>query len=278
MIENTFCLLPGIGAKTERRLWDAGVLTWDDLLSTAGSPVPPLARALAPDRLAEARARLEQRDADYFAGLLPAAEQWRLYGDFGDSVAYFDIETTGLSVDEDHITCIALYDGARVRTYVYGDNLEEFADDIRDYSLMVTFNGKSFDVPVIERQLKIRLPKAHVDLRWVLRALGFRGGLKKCERQIGISRDELEGVDGYLAVLLWHEYRASGDKRALETLLAYNVADVLGLEHLLALAYNRKLEGTPFALERAIALPTPVDNPHRPDAGILARVRGSYTG
>ena len=37
---------------------------------------------------------------------------------------FFDIETTGLSPYDSHVTTVALYDGSSVRTYVRGDNLD----------------------------------------------------------------------------------------------------------------------------------------------------------
>jgi len=49
----------------------------------------------------------------------------------------------------------------------------------------------------------IELNQVHIDLRYVLRSLGYTGGLKGCEKQAGIDRGNLEGVDGYFAVLLW---------------------------------------------------------------------------
>jgi len=45
-----------------------------------------------------------------------------LYPEFRGSVAFFDIETTGLSFATDQITTIALYDGNLIRTYVRGQN------------------------------------------------------------------------------------------------------------------------------------------------------------
>jgi len=44
-------------------------------------------------------------------------------------------------------TFIALFDGRSIRTYVQGENLNRYADDIQDYRMLVTYNGKSFDVP-----------------------------------------------------------------------------------------------------------------------------------
>ncbi len=32
----------------------------------------------------------------------------------------------------------------------------------------------------------------------MIKSLGLKGGLKKCEKAMGIDRQELDGVDGYL--------------------------------------------------------------------------------
>ena len=63
------------------------------------------------------------RNPRYFAENLPTNQHWRLYGDFQDSCAFIDIETTGLS-HFDEITTIVLYDGRRVRSYVNGNLIE----------------------------------------------------------------------------------------------------------------------------------------------------------
>ena len=66
--------------------------------------------------------------------------------------------------------------------------------------------------------------------------------LKKIERDLGIARsDEIDGVDGFEAVRLWHRYQR-GDKKALQTLISYNNADIMNLEPLMALAYERMRE------------------------------------
>lgn len=161
--------------------------------------------------------------------------------------AGFDTEFTGLGWPNDHITTIAVYDGQRVRHYVHGRNLDEFAADIGEYDLLVTYDGKCSDVPFIESCLGCRVPQAHLHLRYVLNRLGYRGGLKGCELALGLGRPGLENVGGYMAVLLWTEYKRSGDERVLDTLLTYNVEDMLSLERQAVIAYNRKLADTPFA-------------------------------
>ena len=89
--------------------------------------------------------------------------------------------------------------------------------------------------PFLRDRLGCPLDQAHIDLRYVLASLGYKGGLKKCETALGIDRGDLDGVDGSLAVLLWEEYRKTGSPKALDTLLAYNIEDVVNLETLMVL-------------------------------------------
>ncbi|QJT10435.1 ribonuclease H-like domain-containing protein [Oceanidesulfovibrio marinus] len=279
MLENTFCHFPGIGLKTEAKLWNAGVLTWDDLEKDApagGSwPVGPGRLATARSLLDACRTALDAGDARVFYRDLPPQEQWRIFPHFRHSAAYVDIETTGTGCGMDHITTIALYDGREVKTYVHGRNLEDFVDDIAAYDLLVTFNGKCFDVPFIEREFNCTLDQAHIDLRFVLKAAGIGGGLKKVEHQLGLSRGDLDGVDGYWAVLLWKEFEATRDETVLETLIAYNVEDVIALELLAATAFNLHLERTPFA-HRRLDPPLPGLNPFAASTAVLDTIRRRY--
>ena len=178
-----------------------------------------------------------------------------------------------MGTPEDYITTIALYDGKTIFWYVQGENLEQFADDVRNYRLLITYNGKCFDLPFIRNTLRVRMDQAHIDLRYVLASQGYRGGLKGCERQLGIDREELEGVDGFFAVLLWDEFRRNHNRRALETLLAYNIMDVVNLETLMVLSYNMKVAQTPFADTHTLPLPTPPPAPFLPDRAIIARIQ-----
>ncbi len=271
MLRHTFCHLPGIGEKTERRLWAAGLTRWEDALDNTKSPVP---RRLRTEVLRESATEYERANLKWFAGRLPPAETWRLFPDFRGSCAFLDIETTGLE-RTDQITTIALYDGRTARTYVQGENLHEFLRDITAYRLLVTYNGKTFDLPFLERALRCRFDQAHIDLRYVLASVGLKGGLKGCERLLDIRRSGLEEINGFVAVMLWHDFRRTGDRRALETLLAYNVQDVLSLESLMVHAYNRKLEaliGAPFAAACRLPLPPAPANPFRPEPEVVKRI------
>jgi len=156
---------------------------------------------------------------------------------------------------------------------VHGDNLQQFGRDIADYQLLVTYNGKCFDVPFIAANLGVHLTQAHIDLRYVLKSLGYSGGLKGCERQMGIDRGDLVDVDGFFAVVLWEDYRRSGNIRSLETLLAYNIQDVVNLEVLLAMAFNQKLRQTPLNHLTELPLPPAPVLPFKADLDTIRRLR-----
>lgn len=273
MLNRTFCHLPGVGPKTERAFWARGVTDWHGFLAAPDKVVSRAKKASAASLIDASAAALAGRDAAFFGRRLPSSELWRLFPDFRDSVAYLDIETTGLGSHDDHITTIALYDGERVRTYVHGRNLAEFEIDVAGFDLVVTYNGKCFDIPFIERTLGFCVDAGHIDLRWLLHSLGIKGGLKGCEKHLGLDRAELDGVDGFFAVVLWNEFERTRDERVLETLLAYNAADVISLELLVHHAFNAKLEQTPFSAELALETPREADNPFRPDIALVERLK-----
>ena len=278
MLERTFCHLSGVSPRLESLLWAEGIRSWEEFLAAPTPPLPSGRQTAAAAELHQSRESLKGCDPLWFSRRLPSREQWRLLSAFRDSVAYLDIETTGLGHPGDHITSIALYDGRTVHTYVHGENLHRFRDDIGRYRLLVTYNGKRFDVPFIQRTLGISLDQAHVDLMYILQALGFRGGLKGCERQLGITRDGLDGVDGAFAVHLWRDYRQSGRTASLETLLAYNSADAVNLEALCVKAHNLRVAATPFATELQLPLPTPPATRFDADPATVARLRRQHYG
>ena len=277
MLRRTFCHVPGVGLQSEHRLWAAGAVSWD-AVAQSGAVLPGRQRERIIRHVEESEQRLAARDAAFFTRTMPASEHWRIYSQFRDSVAYVDIETTGLGGPGDYITTIALYDGRGIRHYVHGRNLADFAGDIQAYRLLVTYNGKCFDLPMLRRSFGLPLDQAHIDLRYVLASLGYTGGLKGCERRLGLDRGDLADVDGYFAVLLWQEYRRHGDLQALETLLAYNIRDVVNLEPLLIHAYNLKTRQTPFGPTVALRPPEPPAEPFRAHTPTVQRLLRRYTG
>jgi uncharacterized protein YprB with RNaseH-like and TPR domain len=271
MLKQTFCHIPGVGYATEKKLWEMGISSWEQLLDR-----PDLLTRVSNDEIVTILERSLQSLPDtpsYFADNLKKSEAWRLFPHYREKTAYLDIETTGLG-EPFEITTIALYDGEKVYSYVNGRNLESFIDDVERFDILVSYNGICFDIPVIERVFRTKLHQAQIDLRYVLAQLGCRGGLKGCERQMGINRGILDGIDGSFAVLLWREYERTGSEAALETLMAYNIEDTVNLERLMVEGYNRNVEQTPFAQELLLGYPDSPQILYQPDPDIMALFRG----
>jgi uncharacterized protein YprB with RNaseH-like and TPR domain len=94
---------------------------------------------------------------------------------------------------------------------------------------LYTYNGHSFDLPVIHKQLGLYLRSLYDshDLRWICQRHGLTGGQKAIELRLGVCR-QAQGVDGLEAIALWNRYQR-GDRTALQTLLRYNREDLAGL-------------------------------------------------
>ncbi len=273
MLQQSFQHIPGIGLKTEQRLWQNGIVDWRCAADGDSIQLSSRLRGAIQRYVAESMNHLADNDPAYFSNLLPASMHWRFFPEFRDATAYLDIETTGLEVWDSAITTIALYDGKDIHYYIQGQNLNDFMTDIQRYKVIVTYNGKTFDVPFIESYFGIELTQAHIDLRYVLKQLGYTGGLKGCEKALGIDRGELDGVDGFFAVYLWQAYVQQQDGKALETLLAYNIADVVNLEQLMVLAYNLQLKNTPFHASHALPMPQAPVIPFAPDVRTIDRIK-----
>ncbi len=273
MLTSTFCHIPTIGEKTERKIWENGITSWEDALIQVPSTqsLSPSLQYLLTSFILRSFRFLEREEVSFFAHHLPDREWWRIFPEFRHRTVFLDIETTGLTPPHDHITTITLFDGQRIKTFVHGINLHEFPQEVMHYKVIVTFSGKCFDIPFIERTMGLKLPQIHIDLRYLMRSLGWRGGLKACEKALGIDRGELKGVDGYGAVLLWQKYK-EGCPEALETLLAYNIADTVNLEKLLVFAYNQKIARLPLSLPPLPKPPPSVPSPYQTHPEIIREI------
>jgi len=219
-VENTFIPVRGVGETTERKLWRRGVTHWDEFDPDA---VGPTRAERIESFIDEARDRLDRSDAGFFADALPGGEHWRLYENFRNDAAFFDIETTGLSRYSD-VTTVSVRRGGDTTTLVQGRDLtQNRLADLLDAPLLVTFNGRTFDAPFLEREYDLDLDAPHVDLRYACDRIGLSGGLGAVERELGVERDRPD-ISGEDAVRLWREYQR-GDESALDTLVSYNRED-----------------------------------------------------
>jgi len=248
VLERSFVLLDRVGERTERRIWDQGVRTWDDFLDTGSlSPFSKERKEAADLTLVEAKDAVTKGATEFFADRMPNREVWRLYPSFKEDVVFLDIETTGLS-RRAAVTMVGLARAGRFRALVRGQDLtrQELEDELEDARMIVTFNGASFDLPMLRRQFNATgLDLPHLDLRHLARRVGLSGGLKSIERQLGLERDrEFAMMTGEDAVHLWRLWDRRGNRKALDLLLMYNQADVVNLREVANVVCDRVTRAT----------------------------------
>jgi uncharacterized protein len=165
------------------------------------------------------------------------------------STVFLDTETTGLAGGTG--TCafligIGAVEGSsfRVRQFFLRDFTEEkaalqaLAEALEPYQLLVTFNGKTFDVPLLEARytlahLESPLARlAHLDLLrparrlWKLRLESC--DLKNLERQLlGIERRG--DVPGSEIPQIYFDYLRTGSAKGLEAIFFHNALDIVTL-------------------------------------------------
>ena len=166
-------------------------------------------------------------------------------------VAFFEAGTTG--------------DRFVVRQYFLGDHGDEpamlrlLAELLAGKAGLVTFNGRSFDLPLLEnRYLLNRLPadlrqRPHLDLLPPARRL-WRQRLGSCalgsleESLLGLRRTH-EDVPGWLIPSLYANYLRSGDAGELRRVFYHNQIDMVSMVTLAG------------RLMRQFAQPAPADHP-----------------
>lgn len=243
MIRNTFVLLPSVGAKKEKAIWESGVLDWDSFIGADRvCAMKPEAKERADVVLTQASELLDEGDCASLADMTPKGEHWRLFGDFRDDAKYLDIETDGLSRDA-LVTVVTIHSKKETVTLTEGIDLspETLADAMDGAKLLVTFNGSCFDVPVLRNSFpEVDWDVPQFDLRFASRKVGYRGGLKPLEIDLGITRaEDIDGMDGADAVRLWKQWVRNDDRDALDILTEYNRADTVNLERIADVIYGR---------------------------------------
>jgi uncharacterized protein YprB with RNaseH-like and TPR domain len=233
MITSTFCLLPGIGVRTERRFWREGLTNWEKFLGARDvHGISDVRKARFDHDIARAQQSFLRNDARYFAKAVPARHQWRLYEWLRERALYLDIETDSFG----QITVVGLYGREGYKALVKHESLGliPLREELSRYDLLVTFCGSTFDLPMLRAHFPdLSLEQPHIDLCAVGRQLGYRGGLKAIERRMGIERaGALHEFTGHDAVRQWNRWRHQRDEDARQLLLAYNEADCVNLRTL----------------------------------------------
>ncbi len=208
----------------------------------------PLNFAHGPATLAEAFARDSATAAQLARAESLAAADLR-------GLAFLDTETTGLAGGAGTLVFlvgVGVCDGDEfvLRQYFLRDPAEEealFAQliaDVAGCAGWVTFNGKSFDVPLLETRLTVNRMRGalgqrpHLDLLMPARRL-YRGRLASCslgsleQNVLHIAREQ-DDVPGELIPQMYQDYLRTRDAREMRRVIYHNAIDILSMVTLMA--------------------------------------------
>lgn len=192
------------------------------------------------------------------------------YVDARDMI-FLDTETTGLSGGTGtHVFLVGVGrfhgDALHVRQFFMrhpGDEralLAALAADVGDIGALVTYNGRSFDVPLLQTRYRMHgqvfvMPDQHIDLLSVSRAI-WKHRLPSCslgtiERIVlGVER-ELD-APGWMIPQLYFDYLRSRNIEMLEPVFEHNRIDIVTLARLTGLVqmYEVGIETPPNDIDR----------------------------
>lgn len=161
--------------------------------------------------------------------------------------AYLDIETCAGG----DVTVVGVFREDRGLRQLVGGEITDvtLCEALDGVDTICTFNGDRFDLPILERQVRVdlRTQFRSLDLLRECRRAGLKGGLKQLEERFGIARST-RGMSGWDALQLWARYEHEGDRAALDVLLEYNREDVMNLVQLERIVVGVGLELEPRAL------------------------------
>lgn len=182
-------------------------------------------------------------------------------------IIFFDIETTGLSVHYSTfylIGCVYpekdiwhlrqwLSDGLRDELQV----LQEFFEFIKQFQVMIHFNGERFDLPYLshcanqygmetnfEQLIQIDLLKKIRPYKTILGLSNLKQ--KSLEHFLHIYREDI--YNGGELIPVYEQYQQSKDENLLHLLLLHNEDDLKGMLQLLPLLYYERFFSPDLAL------------------------------
>ena len=178
----------------------------------------------------------------------------------GMRLGVFDIETTGLNPAETETVLAGFLevspDGSAVATQYFADKagcekelLTAIFEEFKKYDVLLTYNGKHFDLPYISRRAELngledsRIPCHNLDLYLVLHGHSTLKQVikslkqKNVEDYMGLHIDRKDEISGAESVLLYQSYLSETDPQQKDVLkrkiLLHNHDDILQLYRIL---------------------------------------------
>ena len=166
-----------------------------------------------------------------------------------ENVCYLDLETTGLSNSPLFLVGLMysregslVLDQFFARDYTEEEPLLESACNfLKNFSAVVTFNGKAFDIPFMLDRMKVfgidsSMPEYHVDLLPISkRIVGKRTPnhkLSTLEADL-LGRKRIGDVPGRVIPELYHDYVRTGNAADIAGIIKHNRIDLISLMRLI---------------------------------------------
>lgn len=163
-------------------------------------------------------------------------------------ICFFDIETTGLSRQKNIIYLIgAIYheaDSYKVIQWFNDDGrseemiIREFIDFMKNYQVLIHYNGTSFDIPFVSERAKrygITFDTASfqsVDLYKITakyKQFLSLSDMKQKSVELFLHIDRTDEYDGGTLIHIYYDYLRNRDTQSYELLLLHNYEDICGL-------------------------------------------------
>ena len=168
------------------------------------------------------------------------------------SLLFFDIETTGFSGDFCTvylIGCVFYKEGRAHFIQWFADTkaseaqvIQSFFSFLKDYSVLVHFNGDTFDIPFLMKRCRaLKLP---CDFSGV-ESVDIYKRIKPWKKHLGLENLKQKTIEGFLSICredrfdggqlisVYEDYLKTRDKNLLRLLLLHNEEDLKGMPSLL---------------------------------------------
>ncbi|MEN6355935.1 MAG: ribonuclease H-like domain-containing protein [Armatimonadota bacterium] len=166
-----------------------------------------------------------------------------------EEIIFLDLETTGLSMTPVFLigTMECTPDGLSFKQYFARDYDEEasivsaFARRLKDVRLVVTFNGKCFDMPFLVNRanandLELPVPEFHLDLLYESRRI-YKRDLPNCRlqtlEQMVCGRSREDDIPSAEIPKAYNDFVRTGDASKIAQILTHNLHDLLTMADLM---------------------------------------------
>jgi uncharacterized protein YprB with RNaseH-like and TPR domain len=174
-----------------------------------------------------------------------------------ENVCFFDIETTGLTPNTYVFLCGMMFieendfifEQAFARDYEEESGMLQYVQKkFEEFGAVVTFNGKSFDIPFVKTRMVVNRIEFderfhHVDLLYFARR-AYGGVLENCKLQTIEThlRSQMRTGDipGSQIPAAYHDFVRTGEAGSMARVLYHNQMDLLTM----AILYNQLWPGT----------------------------------